>query len=63
MNQTGPHAFHPLRRFFNRGRCRHCYVHADAHPVNGWVLSRPLGDKRLPWEQKASSSRDPGRPL
>jgi hypothetical protein len=47
MTQTGPHAFRPLRRFFNRGRCLHCFVHEHAHPVGGWTEARAIGDRKI----------------
>jgi hypothetical protein len=46
---VGPHAFKALRwrdaRWFG-GRCAHCYLPRDAHPVTGWTTARPLGDRR-----------------
>ncbi len=45
---TGPHEFAPLKRWWNRGRCKHCFVPRIDHPVRGWVEARALGDKRLP---------------
>jgi len=46
MNEVGPHAFIPLRRFVNRGRCRACYLHEQDHPTRRWHAARPLGDSR-----------------
>lgn len=43
---TGPHEFVPLKRWRNRGRCRHCLAHEDLHPTRGWLPSRPLFDER-----------------
>jgi hypothetical protein len=47
VNQVGPHRFTPLRRFFNKGRCRACFVPERAHPVEGWTRSRSLGDSKI----------------
>lgn len=44
--QVSPHDYQPLRRWWNRGRCRACYVHQDAHPVPAYSPARPVGDKR-----------------
>jgi hypothetical protein len=44
---VAPHAFIPLRRFFNRGRCRACFAHESAHPV-GWRTARPMGNTMAP---------------
>lgn len=44
MNSVEPHQFVPLRRFFNRGRCRVCYQPETLHPTTVWEASRPLGD-------------------
>jgi len=49
MNEVGPHLFTPLQRFFNRHRCRACYIHEADHPTTRWHAARPLGDKRLPF--------------
>ena len=46
--QGGPHEFSPLKRFRNRGRCRHCFMPESFHPINGWTPARALGDKRMP---------------
>jgi hypothetical protein len=53
--QTGPHEFRPMKRFFNRGRCMHCYIHEVFHPINGYVTSRPWRDFSLPGSPKATS--------
>jgi hypothetical protein len=47
-NCVSPHTFMPLRRWFNRGRCRACFLPPAKHPTTSWVPSRPWGDKRLP---------------
>jgi hypothetical protein len=52
---TSPHSFKPLRWWDMRknGRCRHCFLPMDAHPIHYWAPARPLGDKRkaeLSWE-------------
>lgn len=46
--QTRPHAFRPIRPWDLRGggRCRHCYLPMNAHPIHFWARARPLGDKR-----------------
>jgi hypothetical protein len=41
---TAPHEFAPLKRWFNRGRCRACLAHEDIHPALGWLPARPLYD-------------------
>jgi hypothetical protein len=43
---TSPHEFAPLKRWRNRGRCRHCLAHEDLHPARGWLPSRPMFDDR-----------------
>jgi hypothetical protein len=53
MAEVGPHDFVPLRRWFNRGRCLHCFVHECFHPVRGWAVARPVGDKALPGSPSA----------
>jgi hypothetical protein len=45
---VGPHSFAPIRRFFNRGRCRACYWPESEHPREGWSTARPLGEKCAP---------------
>lgn len=45
---VGPHDFVPLRRRFNGGRCRACYIHERYHPIEGWTAARPLGDNARP---------------
>ena len=59
--QSGPHEFASLKRWWSRGRCRHCFVPRVDHPVRGWVEARALGDKRLPdyggpWTDHVSTS-------
>jgi hypothetical protein len=54
MVSVGPHDFKPLRRFFNRGRCRACHADRGRHPVNAYSRARPLGDKSLPYDVKLS---------
>lgn len=41
---SAPHAFAPLKRWRNRGRCRHCLAHEELHPALGWLPSRSLSD-------------------
>lgn len=46
---VGPHAFMPRRRTFLEWlfrfeqECRHCYCSPRAHPIQRYVLARPLG--------------------
>jgi hypothetical protein len=53
---TSPHRFRPLRwwdAFRGPGRCRHCLLPRDAHPIHYWAPARALGDKtkaELTWE-------------
>lgn len=42
--QAAPHPFVRLRRWANRGRCRHCFLHERHHPIRWWVAARPVGD-------------------
>lgn len=46
---AGPHEFRPLG-FFDRwrkmGRCHHCVEPRGAHPTEGYLPSRALGDRR-----------------
>lgn len=42
-NTVSPHEFGPLRRFWNRGRCRACYWPESEHPRLLWSVARPLG--------------------
>ena len=45
--QVGPHDFAPLGwldRFRTFGRCRACYLPRIVHPVEQYVMARPLGD-------------------
>lgn len=49
QTQVGPHEFNAAGRGFRaRKRCRHCYLPEREHPVAGWPLARPLGDKTKP---------------
>lgn len=48
MSQVSPHEFIPLKRLFNRGRCRACVYHEVSHPFAAWVEARAIGDKSLP---------------
>lgn len=53
--KSGPHKFRPLRPWDARpnGRCVHCLLPANAHPVHCWVPYRALHDKRkaeVTWE-------------
>jgi hypothetical protein len=43
--QTGPHRFRPLGRVLHRDKCAWCYLPASSHPVRGYTMSRPYGDK------------------
>lgn len=43
---VGPHAFEPLKRWRNRGRCRRCLAPEEMHPALGWLPLRPLYDDR-----------------
>ena len=52
---TSPHKFVPLRPWDIRpgGRCRHCFIPRNAHPIHYWAPARPYGDKSkavLSWE-------------
>lgn len=60
---TSPHGFKPLRPWDMRpgGRCRHCLLPCNAHPIHYWAPSRPLGDKRkaeLSFEALSGRSAD-----
>jgi hypothetical protein len=47
--QAGAHRFRPLRwwdRLWAFGRCSHCLLPRDAHPVGAWTPARPWGDRR-----------------
>lgn len=54
---TGPHPFQRLRRFFNRGRCRACYLHKREHPVQTWTVLRPIGDRSRAFGDGLASKR------
>lgn len=43
---TSPHAFKPLKRWRNRGRCVACLIHEDHHPCPGWMPARAYGETR-----------------
>lgn len=45
---TEPHSFSPLRPWDalrGAGRCRHCRLRKDIHPIRYWAQARPIGDK------------------
>lgn len=42
---VGPHKFRPLGRFRNKNKCRHCFAPKEIHPMDGWSVARPYGDK------------------
>lgn len=42
---VSPHRFSPYRwydRFWSNGRCKHCLLPQEAHPVHCWMTARPL---------------------
>lgn len=43
--QVGPHPFRRMSRLLHRNKCRACYLPPDQHPVTGYTMSRPLGDR------------------
>lgn len=62
-DRTSPHAFRPLKAWdalHGNGRCRHCYLPRNAHPIHYWAPARPLGDKRkaeLSWDALGGGGR------
>lgn len=47
--QCSPHKFRPIRwwdRLWALGRCSHCLLPRDAHPVRAWTSARAWGDRR-----------------
>lgn len=52
---TAPHSFRQLTPWDigPNGRCRHCFLPCNAHPIHYWAPARPVGDRRpasMSWE-------------